>query len=490
MFTTRWLKVAPALLVLGATASGVEWPVQEGSAGVKAPPREAACADDRPIKEVKPGKVKFEVIARGSLEPSQSQVFNSQVEGRTTVISLRPDGSRVKKGELICELDSAAFKDKLVNQTITTRSAEAAYQKATLAREIAEIALREYVEGVLEQERLTLKTTIASAASAIRKATIRLERTRNVQERVKEALARKGANATPADMAAELEIEDRLELTQQTLERERMALEEAKARRDVLEKYTSKKISAELKGEVEHKRSDELTRLVAWRLEKGREATIRQQIENCKISAPFHGYLVLAHDPDRKGDDPKIEAGSSVGLRQWLFNLLDLDAPLRLNVKVHESHIELITPGQRVRFTVNAFPERKLTGVVKTVAVLPDASTFFEPRVYSTYVEIDMRPPDLRPGMDAQVEILVPELENVLSVPLKAVLYFDDKNQMAVKKPDGGFAWREVTIAHSDDTIAVIGQGLKSGEVVALDPLALMSEAEKRQEFGPRPDEK
>jgi multidrug resistance efflux pump len=379
MFITRLSKVASVGLVLGATASGVECLAQEGSAGINAPPREtsrAARANDRPVREVKPGKVRFEVIEQGYLEPSRAQVFRSEVEGRATIISLRPDGSPVKKGELICELDSSAFKEKLVNQTITTRSAEAVYQEARLAREVAEIALTEYVEGTLEGERLTLKTTISSAESAVREATVRLERIRDVRKRVKEALARKGATATPADMVAELDIEDRPGSAERVLKRERSGLERAKARWEVFEKTTSQKRSAELKREVEHRRSDELIRLVAWRLEKGKEGSLRRQIENCRICAPFRGYIVLAEDPERKGDEPKIELSSSVRQRQLLFELLDLDAPLRLNMKVDESHVELITPGQHALIILDAFPKQELTGVLKAVAELPDPDQF------------------------------------------------------------------------------------------------------------------
>jgi HlyD family secretion protein len=96
-----------------------------------------------------------------------------------------------------------------------------------------------------------------------------------------------------------------------------------------------------------------------------------------------------------------IEVGSPVRQRQQIFNLLDLSAPLRLNTKVHESRVELITPGQRAKIIVDAFPGQKMTGVVKAVEVLPDPSNFFEPKVYSTWVEIDIRSPHLRPGMVA-----------------------------------------------------------------------------------------
>ena len=291
-------------------------------------------------------------------------------------------------------------------------------------------------------------------------------------------------------MVAELEIEDRLEFAQQTLERERMALEQAKTKREVLEKYTSKKRSSELKGEVEHKRSDELAKLAAWRLEKRKERTFRQQIENCKIHASFYGCIVLSNDPERNGVDFRIEVGSSVRHGQSIFNLLDLSAPLRLNTKVCESHVELITPGQRARIVFDAIPKQKMTGMVDSVEVLPDPSNRWEPRVYSTWVEIDNEFPNLRPGMVAQVEILIPELDNVLSVPLKSVLAFGGKNHLAVKKPASGFDWREVEIGQSDERIAVIKKGLKSGDVVALNPLALMSEEEKRQKFGSTPIEK
>jgi RND family efflux transporter MFP subunit len=487
MLISGLLKAASALLVLGSATWGARLTVQEGSASVKAPRQvnpPAAGAEEMPVLEVKPGKVKFAVIEQGSLEPSRDQLFRSEVEGRTTIISVRPDGSDVKKGELICELDSAAFKEKLVNQTITAKSAEAAYQKAKLARESAEIALTEYVEGTLQKERLALKATIAAAESAVRKASVRLERTRDLLKRVKQALAMQGETASTADMAAELIIEDRLASAEETLEREKMALQQARATQETLEKYTSNRISAGLKAEVEQQRSDELARLATWRAEKSNETMLRQQIENCTIYAPFRGSIDLAEERDQTGVVSPIEEGSMVRRGERLFSLHDLTSPLRLNTKVHESHLNLITPGQPARITFEAIPKQKVIGVVKTIAPLPDATNFFGPKVYSILVDVDIRSPRLQPGMPAQVEFLVPELENVLSVPYNALLYFGDKYHLAVKKPAGGFDWREVAVGQSDKDIAVIEQGLKSGEVVAVDPLALMSEEEKRQRFG------
>ena len=48
----------------------------------------------------------------------------------------------MKKGDLVCELDSASLRDQLTNQKIATQGAEATYQNAKLTRETAEIAVR------------------------------------------------------------------------------------------------------------------------------------------------------------------------------------------------------------------------------------------------------------------------------------------------------------------------------------------------------------
>ena len=58
-----------------------------------------------------------------------------------------------------------------------------------------------------------------------------------------------------------------------------------------------------------------------------------------------------------------------------------------------------------------------------------------------------------------------------------------------MKKPDGGFEWREVTLGEASESIVEVKQGLKPGEKIALKPIELMSEEEKHQKFGnpPRP---
>ena len=104
------------------------------------------------------------LIEPGTLQASRSRDVFCQVEGATTIISILAEGSRVKKGDLVCELDSASFRDQLANQKIATQGAEASYQNAKLTREVAEIAVKEYVEGIYIQDKATILGEIKLAS--------------------------------------------------------------------------------------------------------------------------------------------------------------------------------------------------------------------------------------------------------------------------------------------------------------------------------------
>ena len=75
-------------------------------------------AGEMPVHEVKPGKLKVAVEARGSLEAARVADLYCPVEGQSTILSLVPEGRGVKKGDLVCELNGSFLRDQLVNQEI------------------------------------------------------------------------------------------------------------------------------------------------------------------------------------------------------------------------------------------------------------------------------------------------------------------------------------------------------------------------------------
>jgi len=482
MLITRWLKVASLLLALGATVSGAGLLAQNGKAGDpprSKPDRQAARAYDGPVHEVKPGKLLVNEIAPGTLESSRNQDVFCMVEGQTTIISIVPEGTyNSKKGEFVCKLDSARLEDELVNQTLVVQRAEADWRNAKLAREAAEIAVTEY-RDVYNQEQTNLRGTIDVAQLAMRQAEGRLERARHARKPLNDALAAIKGTRTSADVLAELDIEDRVDAAELTRQREKMSLEQAKSRRELHERYTRAKTTKKLEADVERKRGEELTKKSAVDLEKKREAKLNRQIAACTLVAPGAGIVVFANDPERRGTPPAIEEGATVRERQKIFSVPDL-SHMQVNTRVRELWVDQLKRGMKARIRVDAFSDQVLEGTVVDVAPLP-ASSYFSSgiKIYPTKVRIDQPLPKLRPGMNADVEIVIRDLDNVLTVPIQAVLSYVEKNQVAVKKPDGRFEWRDVTLGPSSDTLVEVKKGVQSGDQVVLDPLSLFTDKER-----------
>jgi RND family efflux transporter MFP subunit len=483
MATTHWLKIASVLLVAGATVPGARLLAQRGSSAAVARPGNALQAPrayDGPVFEAKPGKLVVTVTERGSLESSRNADVYCNVEGRTTIIYIVPEGTHVKKGDRICELDSAALRDQLVNQRITTKSAEAAYQNAKLTREVAEIAVIEYKEGIYPQESGALKGALMVAEASVRRAGARLDRTRNARQRLNQAGAADKTRAT--ELLAELEIADRIDAAEQAVEREKMALEQAQTKQHLLQNYTRGKTIKALEVDLERAHSNELAKQATWELEKTKEENLKRQIQVCSILAPADGIVVYANDPIRLGHgQPAIEEGAMVRQRQKILSIPDLTR-MQVNVKVHESQIDKVAPGMIAKIRVDALPDRIFSGKVLEVLPLPDANSPNQRvKVYTTKVSIEDPHRALRPGFTADAEILVAERDNVLSVPVDAIHTIDHKDHVAVKKPDGTFEWREVTIGISNDKFVEVRRGINSGELVVTRPLDLIRDGEKHQ---------
>ena len=407
------------------------------------------------------------VVEKGSLESSENKDAYCLVEGQTTIIMIKPEGTPVKKGDLVCQLDSAALNDQLVNQKITTKSAEANYENAKLTREVAEIAVVEYEEGIFKQEYATVEGEIKLAESDLSRSEDRLDWARRMYD--------KGYVSKATAVSEEL-----------TLKKARFALEQAQSKKKVLVDYTRGKTVKELKSEVEKARSDELAKKATWELEVSKEKKLDRQIAACEIKAPADGLVVYANDPNRAfgSSQPQVEEGAQVRERQKIFSLPDI-SHMQVNTKVHESQIDKLAKGMKAKVRVDAFASETLDGTVIDVAPLPDSTNFFSSdiKVYTTKVRIDRPLPGLKPGMTAQVEILVDRKNDVLTVPVLAILQFHGKDHVS-KKIDDRYVETEVELGVSNEKYVEVLKGINEGDVVAMSPMSLMTDDEKRKAFG------
>ncbi len=421
--------------------------------------------------EIRRGPLPITVTEKGSLESAKNEVVYNQVEGSTTILTILPEGTKVKKGDLVCELDSATLRESLTNQRISTEGAKAAYEQAKLTREVAEIAVKEYEDGIFGQELATINGEIKLAESDLARAADRVEWANRMYDKGYVSLAQKKTEEL-------------------NLQKAQFALEQANSKLKVLVQFTKAKTIKELRSDVEKALSDEKAKEQTYDLEKQKEAKYERQIANCKLFAPGDGLIVYANDPGRNfgSNTPQVEEGASVRERQPIFSLPDI-TNMQVNAKIHESQLDKIASRMGVgklkaKIRVDAFADQELDGTVSDVAPLPDPSSFFSSdiKVYTSHIKIDNPLPGLRPGMNAEVVILVDRKEDVLTVPVQAVLEFKGKDHVAVKGPNG-YTRKEITLGATNDKYIEVVGGAEAGQVVALNPVALLSDEEKRELF-------
>lgn len=200
-------------------------------------------------------------------------VFNP-IEGRATVLSAKSEGSRVKKGELVCELDASPLKERLANQEITILGAESGHQGALLARQIAEIAIEEYEKGTFLLQLETARGEVALAESDFKRAEDRLAWS--------DRMLTKGGASVAENMADKL-----------SLQKARLALEQAQSQKLVLEKYTRPKTMMELDSQVRQRKSQELREQAAQEREQAKGKWLLRQINRCKVLAPADGRVTF-----------------------------------------------------------------------------------------------------------------------------------------------------------------------------------------------------
>ena len=120
--------------------------------------------------KVKRGNLEIKVKAQGSLESAKNIDIINSVEGQTTILFIVPEGTQVKKGQLVAELDHATLDENLINQKTATLRATADYENARLTLEVANIAVGEYTDGTLPQTKTSYKMDITKAESDRQKA--------------------------------------------------------------------------------------------------------------------------------------------------------------------------------------------------------------------------------------------------------------------------------------------------------------------------------
>lgn len=197
-----------------------------------------------------------------------------------------------------------------------------------------------------------------------------------------------------------------------------------------------------------------------------------EQLDKCVIKATKSGLVVYGAGGDQSmyfGGEERIREGATVRERQSIITIPDMNR-MSVRVAIHESYIKKVKAGQKARVTLDAFPDKTLTGRVSKVGVLPDSQNrWMNPdlKVYLTTIAVDGSQDWIKPGMTAKVEIFVDHLENVTYVPLQAVGPSDGK-QVCFVIGGSQTGQRQVEVGQFNDEFIEIKSGLSEGDRVLL----------------------
>jgi HlyD family secretion protein len=403
------------------------------------------------------GELLVTVTEDGNLESASNLDIKCQVAGGSSILWIVPDGSEVKAGDKIVELDASALEESINQQRIVYEKARSTRIQAEKTFEVAKLAVREYMEG-------TFKKELQDAEALI---TISMENLRTAQNSVEhsERMFRKG-------YVSNLELEGQ----RFAVERAQLELDSARTARDVLVNFTKVKMLQDLESQRDTAEAQMKSEMAAYDLEESRLKRLEGQLAQCTITAPTDGMVVYANEQrGRFGQDQSsIEEGAAVRERQTILKLPDL-SKMQVKVNVHESKVEQLRPGMRARVRIL---DREKTGSVTNIANQPEPSGWFAANVkeYATFVRVGGEPDNLRPGMTAEVEILVAHLKDVVSLPVATVVEQGGEYFCWIKDQDG-IEKRRVELGLSNDRYIEVKDGVSEGDVVLLNPRALIADA-------------
>jgi len=509
------------------------WRVFYGQSG------KAVAKSSEALYTVKRQDLVISVTESGSIKASNAVTIRSEVEGRTTIVNVVPEGTilteqDVAEGKVILELDTSSIKQDLNQQQIQYNSAMA---DLTDAKENLEIQ-RNQNESDIQQGILTVKFALMdlqkylgqyAADKLIADANSRpitdqdfkkltadpnqlggeaLQTYRQLIADINVAeseyyIAQNTYNWTEKLYAKNYVAKTDLESDKLKADKCKITHERAQTALDLFFNYEFPKQAHKLFSDyIEAQR--QLERILAkarsqeaqamaklssadakFALEKERLERYQRQMAASVIKAPCPGMVVYATQFSRGSRSrTSIEVGREVYEREEIMSIPNT-TQMAVDAKIHETNVDKIAIGQKARVVVDAMPDNVFYGQVTKISPLPDQAGFMsnpDLKIYSTDVLLQGGEM-LRPGMSAKVEIIIAQLKDVLAVPVQCVSNRGCKKYCYVHTLRGNEA-REVQTGPYNDKFVQIVSGLNEGESVLLNPPRIFDQ----QQGTPLPD--
>lgn len=412
-FSRRTL-IALGVLVIGApTAWLIARPASDDGSALHATVRQGEFA----VTVTTAGELRASssVPVQGPQEMQRAGAFNVKIA------SLVPEGTLVKAGDVVAELDRSSLAQRLQETSLAVQKAEAVYEQAMLDSTLNLSKAREDMKGMelaLEEKRLAKEQAVYEAPTVRRQAEIDLEK-------AERALAQ-----------AKLDYKTKVEQAQ------------AKMR----------EVGSDLQRQ------------------KNQLEVVQRVMQEFTVRAPAPGMVIYQKEWNGK----KRAVGSQVGAWDPTVATLPDLSKMESITYVNEIDIKKVAVGQPVTLTLDSDPSKKLEGKVIAVANVGEQRPNMDAKVFEVKVLLAGSDTTLRPGMTTSNAVQTTVLKDVLAVPIEAVTSADDI-PVVYKRSGARVVKQEVETGAMNDLEVVILKGLEAGEQVLLVPPADAASMEIRR---------
>ena len=367
------------------------------------------------LATVEKGEFKVVISTTGELEAKNSVEIKGPGRLRqarlwqVTIESIIPEGTTVKKGDFVARLDPSELGDRITERENDLEQRATEYTQAKLD---TALTLRDARDNLIN-----LKFSVEE----------------------KQLIVEQSQYEPPA-----------------TIKQTEMDLEKAKrAYKQAQENYKLQK----------EKAVAEVRRSAARLQERQLEVDFLKDLaKEFTITAPEDGMIIYRRDHNGR----KMGEGATVGTWDPVVATLPDLTKMRSVTYVNEVDIRQIKTGQRVNIGLDAYPEKKLSGEVVSVANVGEQRPNSDAKVFQVHIEIFESDTTLRPAMTTSNDIIAQVHKDVLYIPLEALHSQGDSVSYVFQQKGLDIKKQQVKVGVANMNEIIVHRGLKEGDEVYL----------------------
>jgi HlyD family secretion protein len=347
------------------------------------------------------GEIRQGVTATGTINPVITVLVGSQVSG--TIKALYADfNSKVKEDQVVAQIDPALFEAQVQQSRASVQNARASLQNAEASLQSSQAGLINAQAG-FETNRANLSK--AQVAVVDTKRTL----DRNLELMKRNVIAQAALDTAQANYDSAVAQK---EASQAQMEQAKAQVDSARA---LVE--TAKAQMESAKAQIEQAKA-------------GLQVS-ETNLRYATIRSPVHGTVISRN----------VDVGQTVAASlqaPTLFTIAKDLTEMQVDTNVSEADVGRIEMGHDATFTVDAYPERTFRGKVSEIRNAP--TTIQNVVTYDIVIQVANKDFKLKPGMTANVSILIAHREGVLRVPNSALRFQPSsakREEVGAKKGEG-----------------------------------------------------